>query len=429
MRDKIYNLLTKDVKEYNLKHIFLASFAFLFLVGIISYKAINHTSYALFTDEVEGTKTITLHYEDAGTAFSENVLKVLKTKASTIPDGVYYFDDDGNLDYGDGTVIQLGLKSGKPQGVVSIWNKTPIYVCTNYGDKNYEYTQNTKQINTRTLPCLTDRYQNLVINGDLSFGDNTNLTDFGTYNSEGYLSITTNGSSWNPIIDYIPIDPNKKYEISIDMKNSDSNAKYYAGLMEYDVEKNIIMSDNVMYQSNTLTELAQNLNPGDKVIHFADLTNWNVNTSTRYYQRGFIFWNYKDSTEYEYPELTYSKNRYFSNNPALYEDSAVNKTDNTITLTSNSGWTGPAIPKGTKVSQSSQGAGYNYSVLSYSNISTSWHTYNSPVITSVNTSSSVTSLKFRAGTKYIRFFIDFNNTGISNLTTYVKNISIKEVKE
>lgn len=64
MRDKIYNFLSKDVKEYNLKYIFLASFTFLFLVGIISYKAINHTSYALFTDEVVGTKTITLHYED-----------------------------------------------------------------------------------------------------------------------------------------------------------------------------------------------------------------------------------------------------------------------------------------------------------------------------------------------------------------------------
>ena len=425
MRDKIHNFLNKDVKEYNLKHIFLASFTFLFLVGIISYKVANHTSYALFTDEVEGTKTITLHYEDAGTAFSENVLKVLKTKASTIPDGVYYFDDDGNLDYGDGTIIQLGIKSGKPQGVVSIWNKTPIYVCTNYGDKNYEYTQNTKQINTRTLPCLTDRYQNLVINGDLSFGDNTNLADFGTYNSEGYLSKTSSAYSAPFTNDYIPIDTNKRYEISVDMKASNTDAKYYIGYSTVDELKSHIDLSQVRYVSNSLTELTQDLNPGDKVIHFDNFTNWNDTTTTKQ-NRGFVFWNYKDSTGYQYPEETYSKNVYYNGTTALYENDAVDKTNNIITLTSDSGWTGPAIPKGTKVSQESFTGGYQY--LSYGSLTTEWQHY-SYLVTDTFKNGNFATTRFRPGTKYIKFLILNNYSKTPDTTTYIKNISIKEVKD
>ena len=53
-----YNLLNKDIKELNTVILSLFIIIFLFSVGFISYKITN--SYALFSDSVEGTKTIEL---------------------------------------------------------------------------------------------------------------------------------------------------------------------------------------------------------------------------------------------------------------------------------------------------------------------------------------------------------------------------------
>ena len=77
MRDKIYNFLNKNLKEFNPTALVICSVVFLSLVGLITYKI--SSSYALFTDEVEGKKTITLHYEEKYDNFED----YLKAKANT----------------------------------------------------------------------------------------------------------------------------------------------------------------------------------------------------------------------------------------------------------------------------------------------------------------------------------------------------------
>ena len=54
----LYNLLNKNIKEFNTIKLSIICILFLITVGIISYKINN--SYALFTDEVTGNKTIEL---------------------------------------------------------------------------------------------------------------------------------------------------------------------------------------------------------------------------------------------------------------------------------------------------------------------------------------------------------------------------------
>lgn len=427
--EKLHNLLNKNVKELSLKLILALCALFIVAMGMLSYKLTVNGSYAIFTDSVAGQKTINVHYQKSGKTFSEGVIKVLKEKAEDIEDGVYFFDEDGYLDYGDGTTkINLELRGSVPKGVVSIWNKTPIYACMQYGDDNYIYTQSTKQIEERTMDCITDRSQNLVINGNLEEENNTNLTDFGTY-SNGYLSKTSNEKSTMVSTDLIPVDPNKHYEVSVDMKTSDANAKYYVGIVELDADATAIESEKVSYIPNTVTELKNDLNPGDNTIYFKSLADWNTNT-TKAYQRGFIFWNYEDSTGYKYPESTYSKNVYLSNETALYEDNSVDKTNNTITLTAPSGWTGPAISKDTKVSQSSSSGEeiHKYLVMNNQSITTDWDNYKSSEIHGYTQNGTDTNVVLRSQTKYIKFVILDNYSNLSNVTTYIKNISIKEVE-
>lgn len=351
-------------------------------------------------------------------------LKSIVTKSTQ--EGVYFFDSLGNLDYGSND-IKIILNQGvlKPKGNVSIHNGTVIYACFNYGTHNYEYDLKTKKLSERTLPCLTDRYSNLVINGDLAYGDNTNFENVGTY-QDGYISYTSSTSSELVMTDYIPVDSNKTYELGMDLKASNTTATYYVGFREYDSDKKLIYASTVMYISNTLTTLSENLNNGDTVVHLTDLTNWDVATSTMYWRRGFIFWNYKDSTGYEYPELTYSQNVKYNYN--LYQDANVDKENNTITLSS--AWTGGTYKAGTQVSQSTSGMQFNYSILVNKTLTADWVTYKATKnVTGIISSGNVSEFNhFRPGTKYVRMAIwaDYNST--ADTTTYIRNVYFKEVE-
>lgn len=63
MKGKAYAFLNRDVKEFNLKLLLIGGFLFILIMGLISYKLTINSSYALFTNALSGSKTITLHYE------------------------------------------------------------------------------------------------------------------------------------------------------------------------------------------------------------------------------------------------------------------------------------------------------------------------------------------------------------------------------
>ena len=352
------------------------------------------------------------YYEEAEEKFT-----LLKNNVSGY-EGVYYFDENGDLDYGDGTKISLNMTSDIPKGVVSIWNNQAIYVCLNYGEYNYEYDTTNKKLEIREMPCLTDRYQNLVINGDLSYKSNYNLTMFGDYDDEGYLVYNSSKKKNLYSTDYIPVDMNKQYSFSIDAKTSDVNAIYYIGYIMYDTDRNNIDQFLVHYKENTLTELIEDLKPGDTVVYLKDLSNWN---GSNYTFNGLLFWNKVDSTGYEYQPLTYGFSSYqvFSNSEQL------DKTNNTITL--DNAWPSRygLITKGTKVSQHSNGCGAYHYFYTGKSLTTDFITYSYDNINNANNSE---CQKFRTPTKFIRFLIITNDDSLSNVNTYIKNISIKEIK-
>ena len=358
---------------------------------------------------------------------ANNLLKSIQNKiTSQTQEGIYYFDESGTLDYNLNNIkIELNDQGiDKTKGNVSIYNNNVIYACFNYGKYNFEYNYNTKKLNSINYKCSTVRGENLVVNGDLSYGDNTNFPAL-TY-KDSVFSISGNK---NVVSDfYIPIDPNKNYELVVDMKSSNTTATYYVGFRDYDVDKNEITPNSVMYIPQTITTLSKDLNNGDTVVYLTDLSKWKNSTSSSSYKRGFIFWNYKDSTGYEYPELIYSKNIF----DTLWNDSNVDKTNNTITL--NSAWNKGTIKAGTKLSQATSGNVFNYSILQNKTVTTSWVTYKASNINGIGKKSidsdgngGTVSTTFRDGSKFIKisFFIDYNKT--ADTTTNIKNIYFREV--
>ena len=337
------------------------------------------------------------------------------------PDGIYYYTEQGNLE-NNPAQINLTRNWGKPYGNILIHNHQFISGCIQMNNKNYDYYKG--QIEEQAYPCSTIRGENLVINGDLSYKNNTNFSSW-TYVSEegtnGYLSKTVSSTLTKYTDYYIPVDATKKYEIGFTAKTNNPTATHYVGFVTYNENKEGIKSAEVMYFNNTLTTLARDLNNGDEYIYLTDLTQWVKNASQTYY-RGFIFWNYKDSTGYQYPELTYSK--IFWNN--LYENSNIDLDNNRIKL--NSPWNNGYISSGTKLSQTSAGPTYNFALRSNQTLTENYETY-SAIIEGTNTANTRAAKKFDPGTKYIKFFIWQNNNNIANTTVDFKDIYIREVTE
>ena len=262
--------------------------------------------------------------------------------------------------------------------------------------------------------------ENLIKNGDLSLKNNTNFSSFtyGTDSEGGYLSYTGNSANDLSGDDYIYVDTSRKYQISADFKSNNTTAIFYAGFKSFDIDMKEIESNHVMYVEGSLTSLKQDLKNGDTIIYLNDVSGFELSSSTLNYRLGLIFWNYIDSTGYTWPEETYSRNSWAS----LYNYDAVDKTNNTITLSSP--WNHGTILKGTKLSQSDEGGEWIYSLLKYETLTSSWQN-RVATITGINQTGGYDTTKFRYGTVYIRPVIIFNYNSISNATLYMKNFTFK----
>ena len=263
---------------------------------------------------------------------------------------------------------------------------------------------------------------NLVTNGDLALHNNTNFASF-TYGEDsdgGYVSYSGNTAVILGANEFIPVDTSKKYKLTMDLKRNSITSTHLVGLIECDIDKKAIDGPTISYIAGSLTSLAKDLKKGDTVVYLNNVSGFKVTSTTPAYQRGFIFWNYQDSTGYTYPEQTYSRN-YFHD---LFEYGSIDTTNNTITL--KKAWTGNTISAGTKLSQSSSKNIYNYSVAMGA-LSTNWATY-SAEITGISYSLDNYNDKFRPATKYVKPLFWFNNNGVTGATLYIKNVSLVEIK-
>lgn len=223
---------------------------------------------------------------------------------------------------------------------------------------------------------------------------------------------------------YVEIDTTKTYELSVYAKDTAGTNTYYMGIDQLDIDKNRIGAANIYWAEGSTTRLARDIKNGDTTIYLEDVSGF-VNAS-QYYQLGFIFWNYKDSTGYQYPKETYSRNvvKGTSGNN-LFDYADINFTNNTITL--NYAWNGVTYTAGTELSQCSSGSAYMYCLLSNKPMTTSWEQYSATI--SGYQTNNLTPTKFRQGTKYVRLLIirNTNSSNTSNVTSSFTNISIKKV--
>lgn len=303
-------------------------------------------------------------------------------------------------------------KSSSYEAAKAAYNKA-ANVETRVTFAETQINQNTLAIETRAtkteLNALVEG--NLIVNG---FGLNKNNYNFsqwtfdGVNKCDGFPSFSYTGT---PATLYIPqyttpIDISRTYEFSMFFKG-DSSKKLYIGWDEFDIDGKQISATYCMGFSASTTTLAKELKNGDTVVYLTSANGW---TSTTYtHQLGLIFWNYKDSTGYQYPVGVYSRNAWTN----LYTFDNVDKTNNTITL--KSAWTYGTFPAGTSVSQSNS-AGHKYFKYQNSSYPSDW-TEVTHTISGEEALYSFQSAKFNQAAKYARFIMLHNYGGGTTTST------------
>lgn len=271
---------------------------------------------------------------------------------------------------------------------------------------------------------LLSRGEQLVVNGNGMLGDNTNfdrLVFDGSYsnNSPGSFTYLTPNEYINfSTQDFFPINPDKCYEVEIDMITKNHLACMYTYLAFYDVDKLPIDvrhhgyytgSDAVLTSScdNNSTQITV-----DDASFYANLIGTEITIS---------FWDYKNSFGYKYPPHTYT--RYTTNNVTI-----VSVSGNTITFSAKIGGAGVTHAAGTTISRTRFGNTYKYvaAIGAYPN-NTSWSHYRG-FMEGIDLSGQNVSGKFSPGVAYTKFGFLWNYTKKDD-QVWVTNISVREYRD
>lgn len=337
------------------------------------------------------------------------------------------------IDFG-GDMKDFSLSGEKPYGGSLIINDDGEQALAIYDkDKKWCATKNFTEEKIRIIEnytkCDKDVAENLFINGYGEYDTNENFEDFILNNGEFSDTIGISPGNTGAIVsgNYIPIDSNKKYKQTVESKVSQigDNIVIGMGFMAYDIDKKHISPATAAFISGTTTYLTRELKRGDTKVYLNDASHF-VDSNMSYH-RGFVFWNYKDSTGHLYPVETYSQNSYYN----LFENSGIDRVNHIITL--KEPWNHNAVKEGTYLSQSTDGSTNNYGLVNKKlgnagSLGLAYSQFDNE-IEGVLKNNINEFTKFREGTRYVRFLYYVQNTGTARqeITLSFKNITFTEI--
>lgn len=260
----------------------------------------------------------------------------------------------------------------------------------------------------------------LLTNGFGTLRDNTNFSGYTFDPVEGYFrggSFLATGSSVALESDeYIPVDPTKRYVLTLYARSGRGSTNYDAanrqsiGVALYDIDKNPVSSEHAdkALSGAADTTLAATLNPGDTTVTLTSASGWqNAGTPE---SRQFVWYGYADSTGYVYPAYTYTRfgSYAYSGNAAAGTWDAGGITGNVISL--RAPWAGPALAAGTAVRNSPAGSHVRYVALSNLPVTNAW-TRIEGLIGTLQSGGVASTVQFREGTVYLRLAHMANSAG------------------
>ena len=331
-----------------------------------------------------------------------------------------YMDNEGQIAFGDGSNYLKYYKDTNGSYKLAISARS---IKMGSSGKDVETAINEKTTINDVKNYVGSRGENLITNGTAMLGDNTNFPatmydGSDTYYAGGCFKVA--GKYQFNTREYISIDPSQTYELSYYIKSTSNKASMHDYIACYDIDKNEIVADQVMYVPGSLTTLSQDLKPGDTVVHLTDASGFT--TTAPDHQRGLIFWKYKNSKGYVYSPETYSRSVHY---PLWDDGSAIDKENNTITL--KKAWHDAygTVKAGTYLSQSSSGGTFKYCNWDYKVQENEW-VHKTGVISGIGKNNEYG--KFREGTVFVRlgWLIDWYGSTSDGIVTKLSTVTLTQ---
>lgn len=354
---------------------------------------------------------------------------------TTLTDGTFYW----------GAVSKSSSYEAAKQAAngVNSLSQTVTTLSNNYATfkqetETFESTVGTTYAKKMEIDKLVSRGEQLVINGSLFMGDNTNFPPelvFDGSMANGTKGSVTRAAGSNAVAlfmnDWFPIDANGDYYCSWDViRDNSGNGKAYAFIyMNYrDVDKQTIYFQHWHRNTSngdTLTQLARDLKSGDTKVYLNDVSKFAVSSNTAV-GINLIVYDYTNSFGYTYPVGEYS--RHFVGPWTRNDSSVFNLSENSISLTS--AYSGSTIPAGTWVAQ--QRNGNNYQYFWYGFVPDTWTSYGH-IVGKSQTYGGGYSIPSAAAEAKIGFLWNYYTTGASQGPTneqarmWATNISVTKM--
>lgn len=277
-----------------------------------------------------------------------------------------------------------------------------------------------------TREYVGSRVMNLVTNGSGILGRNYNFSGFvfdaaNVFSGGGSFKHTGNYINLNTD-EYIAVDTSKTYRFQYAIKQTGSavGSTFYGMVLCYDIDGNVISSQDHMFQANTHTTLAADLVPGATTVQLTSAANWNNAAGAATYRRCIQIWGYTNSKGYTYPNYTYTK-KWLSN---AYADGGIS--GNTITLSAPWPATWGTIPAGTAVSNGDAGGTYKYVAGAGDVATTTWTTYTGE-IGDVDLTGRNATYRFSPGTAFVRLGWLLNYNSVASSVLNISAVALSEV--
>jgi len=220
-------------------------------------------------------------------------------------------------------------------------------------------------------------------------------------------------SIWAFSPEFIEVDPSKAYQVSVSIKNAGTAiSKCYIGLAMYNAKKQSIQRPYIMTIKGTMTKLAADVKPGDKVLKIVDCSKWNKKIITR---SQVAFGAKKDYSDL--PNLKLSRlAAKLEKKGDIYE----------LTLSSP---IKKAFKAGTQIRQHFYTGGYQYCAASNKPATAEWKRYSA--IVKGLAKHGAPNKQFWPGTKYVKVvvIINYNAKKDSDTQALFDEVSFSEVDE
>lgn len=228
------------------------------------------------------------------------------------------------------------------------------------------------------------RAGNLVTNGTGALLNNTNFSQFTfsgkeVYSGSGsFFTDKQNGILEND--ELIPVNISQPYRMSLMAKSTQAVGKNYFGITPYDVDGYPIQPFHYYGSQRPIVTLAQDLKPGDTVIHLTSTEGIDDGRGNNSHFHSLVFWGYKNSFGYQYPDGTYSR-LVFTNG---WLNGGIDRINNTITLSKPFNLTNPEdvdgiFRAGHTLSGTQSAAVYKYIAASNVIVPTTWTKYSGEI--------------------------------------------------